>query len=343
MDESIKLILKKVMEKEDKGPAHNHFAENTPKHMSNETKKYEDLGTLNTDWTNFKIEPFPNHDDDEGFLEDMSDDEGYYHEMDNKKSKSPKGPLKGMSFVKIEHDMLYKKDKGQDLKVFASNFKRGKGLSDSRVVKEEDGVEMATIEPRKLSYTPPSAYKRQKSCGLDPPTKYTPRRRPPSKEVSPKGTTSKDNQVMQVGRGSANVTKILLTKIGKTVGRRRDLVSLCPDQAVDQQCEMLSNMVGSNPYPAGIFSPYYELESWDIIAPNGLPKITQGQVSAIWVLDWMSMGDAFTVNVSPEMTERTVKMRIALDLVQGEHNDYWEDICGKSEAFWHRIRTQQAH
>ncbi|KAJ1375422.1 Ulp1 protease family, C-terminal catalytic domain [Sesbania bispinosa] len=107
-----------------------------------------------------------------------------------------------------------------------------------------------------------------------------------------------------------------------------------------QVCLVISQMFQGFPYLAAIYSAYYEMELWEIIQPQGLPRYSQGDISAIWVLTWMSMVDAFTANISPKMSEKNVRMHLALDLVQGNHNQYWEEIRGKSEAFWQRIRER---
>ncbi|KAJ1400879.1 hypothetical protein SESBI_29178 [Sesbania bispinosa] len=103
--------------------------------------------------------------------------------------------------------------------------------------------------------------------------------------------------------------------------------------------EALCGILRSHPYVPSIFSPYYYMDEWDISHPEGLPTSENGENFAIWVLDWMSMADGFSTNISPQMNEKHVRMRLAIDLVNGRHNEYWEEIKGKAEAFWKSIRT----
>ncbi|KAJ1421604.1 hypothetical protein SESBI_13553 [Sesbania bispinosa] len=54
------------------------------------------------------------------------------------------------------------------------------------------------------------------------------------------------------------------------------------------------------------------------------------------------MADGFTTNISPQMNEKHVRMRLAINLVNGGHNDYWKEIRGKTDVYWKRIRAPKA-
>ncbi|KAJ1443655.1 hypothetical protein SESBI_00245 [Sesbania bispinosa] len=331
-----------------------------------------------TDWDNIKLEPFQKDDDD--VYVDISEDDGYFHDMGSKKNKMKMSfdlaqcsqqSHKVQHFIKSEHDMYYNVEKGRDLKVLASNFKRGITFNESSPMKDNEGTVESWMQPRKLSFSPSSAFKKQKMIELEPQRKCTPKKRDDWKDTKPKGTTP--NEKLVAGRGPKNNSKAIvrtkfmpstdmkltpeevhlclyifqvegelsesLTRIGTTIGTRMVLETLCPDKVIDREIHVLSDMIQGHPFPASIFSPYYYMDEWEISQPEGLPTSQNGENSAIWVLDWMSMADGFTTNFSPQINEKHVRMRLAIDLVNGGHNEYWEEIHGKVEAFWKRIRT----
>ncbi|KAJ1386338.1 allophanate hydrolase subunit 1 [Sesbania bispinosa] len=191
------VLLKKVDENNQtgmKGPSMNVEAPN--KEQVNARPHDTANGMEKTNWDNIKLEPFPNNDDDLYFVVGSDDDEGYFHDMSINKAKlkmpthssnTPHQHFTGNSFLKSENDMFYNMDKGLDLKQLASNFKRG-----NKDCIEED--KSSTMLPRKLSFTPSGAYKKQKMSSVEAAKKCTPRKKLPTKDNDGCGTTPKEKK-----------------------------------------------------------------------------------------------------------------------------------------------------
>ncbi|KAJ1395113.1 hypothetical protein SESBI_33640 [Sesbania bispinosa] len=88
-------------------------------------------GATKMDWDSIHLEPFENQKDDLYFVVGSDEDDGYFHDMAIKKSKqklpthsskTPRKYITGNSFVKTENDVFYNMEKGVDLKQLASNF-----------------------------------------------------------------------------------------------------------------------------------------------------------------------------------------------------------------------------
>ncbi|KAJ1418137.1 Papain-like cysteine peptidase superfamily [Sesbania bispinosa] len=104
--------------------------------------------------------------------------------MQMQSTQTPLQRTTGNSFLKTENDMFYNRDSGIDLKVIASNFRRGHNLSAPNHTQESQVEDKSTlIMPRKLSFSPPGAFKKQKVSNLEPGKKCTPRRTPANKNV----------------------------------------------------------------------------------------------------------------------------------------------------------------
>ncbi|KAJ1386925.1 hypothetical protein SESBI_40391 [Sesbania bispinosa] len=313
MDGSLQLLVKKVLERDEHANRNGQGWKKGDNVNTEENKVLALLVCNKTDWDNIKLEPFQKDDDD--VYVDISEDDGYFHDM------------------------------GSTVESW--------------------------MQPRKLSFSPSSTFKKQKMIELEPQRKCTPKKRVEWKDTKPKGTTP--NEKLVAGRGPKNNSKAIvrtkfmpstdmkltpeevhlclyifqvegelsesLTRIGTTIGTRMVLETLCPDKVIDREIHVLSDMIQGHPFPASLFSPYYYMDEWEISQPEGLPTSQNGENYAIWVLDWMSMADGFTTNFSPQINEKHVRMRLAIDLVNGGHNEYWEEIHGKVEAFWKRIRT----
>ncbi|KAJ1388493.1 hypothetical protein SESBI_39069 [Sesbania bispinosa] len=328
-----------------------------------------------------------------------SEDDGYFHDMGSKKKnmkmqmQSTQTPLQrttGNSFLKNENDMFYNRDSGVDLKVIASNFRRGHNLSAPNHTQESQVEDKSTlVMPRKLSFSPPGAFKKQKVSNLEPAKKCTPRRTPTSKNVITVvqqnknvaktyiKTKFKPSVDMKLTPAEVHLSLYTfqvqgdpsecLVRIGTSFATRGTLESLCPDKSVNREiirllarkisydqrhlpslettwclppsfvwdiyrgsdvdklldvyteewmpssrnlkyCKVISEMVQCIPDPASYYSPYYGMELWDISQPQQLPTSTNG-------------------------------MRIALDLVQGAHNQTLIEVLGKAEAFWQHIKN----
>ncbi|KAJ1421216.1 FAR1 DNA-binding domain protein [Sesbania bispinosa] len=346
IDASMQLLLKTVLQK-DTHQKEEDQAPNTHSGMTRGEKCVEDQhGSKKTDWENIKLEPFGGNDDDT--YVNISEDEGYFHDMGSKKNKmklpieethATQDTAKVQHFVKTEHDMYYNMVNGPDLKVLASNFKRGISFTEGTTGKDNIGNEKTFMQPRKLSFTPTRALKKQKIIDLDPPKKCTPKKKVGLQESNAKGSSPTEKMAMvstysRTSNQKAIVrTKFMptpdmkltpqevhlslyifqvegdlsesLTRIGTTIGSRMVLETLCPDKVIDREivrllahkisytqrkmqmetvwclppsfvCGVISRMVHFVPYLASEYSPYYDLQGWDITQPQGLPSCQNG-------------------------------------------------------------------
>ncbi|KAJ1388205.1 Papain-like cysteine peptidase superfamily [Sesbania bispinosa] len=63
--------------------------------------------------------------------------------------------------------------------------------------------------------------------------------------------------------------------------------------------------------------------------------------SILWVMDWLYMRNAFQPNISREMNQEVLRMKVALDLLCGKHNQHWPMLQMKSKAFWAQQRFER--
>ncbi|KAJ1380147.1 Ulp1 protease family, carboxy-terminal domain protein [Sesbania bispinosa] len=169
-----------------------------------------------------------------------------------------------------------------------------------------------------------------------------------------------------------------LIKIGNVVYTRGSLDCLCPDKRVDRELvRLLARKITyiqqqQESQTVWCLPPTFV---WDVLRGNHVPKllaeytefwmppsqtvkyvgipplmsyngvfvntITLGDKSGVSVLDLMSMADAFSANVSPMKNANLVRMKTALNLVQGVHNSIADQVKDKAEAFWEVIRNNQ--
>ncbi|KAJ1398180.1 Ulp1 protease family, C-terminal catalytic domain, partial [Sesbania bispinosa] len=104
-------------------------------------------------------------------------------------------------------------------------------------------------------------------------------------------------------------------------------------------CNNIGEMLHCTPYPGEYFSAFHDLGEWEITQANNVANTTNHENSGVSVLDWMSMCDAFTANVSPLKNANVVRMKTTLNLVQRLHNSIAEQVKEKAEAFWDVIRN----
>ncbi|GAU39418.1 hypothetical protein TSUD_323660, partial [Trifolium subterraneum] len=77
---------------------------------------------------------------------------------------------------------------------------------------------------------------------------------------------------------------------------------------------MLQAMVQANNYPPE-FLREVDKDNWDMADPVGLVSEGFCQHSAVWVLQWLSMGSSFTPNIHVMLKEDVVRMKAAMDLL----------------------------
>ncbi|KAJ1402715.1 Papain-like cysteine peptidase superfamily [Sesbania bispinosa] len=103
--------------------------------------------------------------------------------------------------------------------------------------------------------------------------------------------------------------------------------------------EIISQMVQTEVFPPN-FANTLQLGGWEIsdaFAPskgNGEHYSELISYSILWVMDWLYMRGAFQHNTLREMNTDILRMKIALDLLCGNHNEKWEIVQTKAKEFW---------
>ncbi|KAJ1376164.1 Papain-like cysteine peptidase superfamily [Sesbania bispinosa] len=109
--------------------------------------------------------------------------------------------------------------------------------------------------------------------------------------------------------------------------------------------DFISQIVATNYYPPRIEDALMNLAEWEIMKAPGLPNIAHlsNNNSAIWVMDWMNMEHCFHPKLYGKLNEDVVRMRIALELVLGDHNEMKTKLEEKVETFCELIGYNHAN
>ncbi|KAJ1375517.1 Ulp1 protease family, C-terminal catalytic domain [Sesbania bispinosa] len=106
---------------------------------------------------------------------------------------------------------------------------------------------------------------------------------------------------------------------------------------IKRMTKVLGKCLDSNYYPSKYFKHLSPLGDWEIKVPEPMLDEPYGENSAVWVIEWMHMRDAFNTNIVTKMNEKVVRMRICLYLLCGYHNDVWDELQHNSDQFWRKI------
>ncbi|CAK8569876.1 unnamed protein product [Lathyrus sativus] len=98
---------------------------------------------------------------------------------------------------------------------------------------------------------------------------------------------------------------------------------------------MVQIMVQTNYFPPNFLFEAQHLDNWDMAEPVGFVSEGFCQHSAAWVLQWLAMGSSFTPNLHVMQMNDVVRMKVAIDLLLGDHNEYKEILMDKAEKAWH--------
>ncbi|KAJ1425127.1 hypothetical protein SESBI_11242 [Sesbania bispinosa] len=148
MEQTLQILLKKGVYNNEKPNEDKGLQINDSTHISGENHAGNNgttNGPMHIDWDNIKLEPFQQDANDVYFVDE---------------------------------------DSGVDLKVIASNFRRGHNLSAPNNTQESQVEDKSTlIMPRKLSFSPPGTFKKQKLATWNQQKSALLRRTPASKNV----------------------------------------------------------------------------------------------------------------------------------------------------------------
>ncbi|KAJ1405632.1 Papain-like cysteine peptidase superfamily [Sesbania bispinosa] len=110
---------------------------------------------------------------------------------------------------------------------------------------------------------------------------------------------------------------------------------------------VIAQVIGTEYYPPNFAIGKLQLDAWEIsdaFSPSTGPAVTESELiskSILWVMDWLYMRNAFQPNISREMNQEVLRMKVALDLLCGKHNQYWPMLQMKSKAFWAQQRFER--
>ncbi|KAJ1390419.1 Ulp1 protease family, C-terminal catalytic domain [Sesbania bispinosa] len=107
---------------------------------------------------------------------------------------------------------------------------------------------------------------------------------------------------------------------------------------IGKVCETLAATLQSKHFPLEFGNGLACVDNWEVTDAPGLGNCGTWSNSAVWILDWMKMEDTFQPNMIGAMNEKIVRMKIAIDLLSGEHNECWETLQAKVQTFW-RLAT----
>ncbi|KAJ1407779.1 Papain-like cysteine peptidase superfamily [Sesbania bispinosa] len=297
--------------------------------------------------------------------EEKSEDRPF-NKLFDKSTPSPmsstQSTQKMKSFVKTEHELYYGLSEDNSLATLTSNFRRG--------VRTED-IEMKTTECKatnnckKLSFTPTSSELKFKFVSMVA-LKLNMNQRamksqtfwtlPPSFAMDIRDgidveTLLKDyaNEWMPPYAGLkyiyvpiAEVTSQWFLMVASIEDRMVYLLDSFLDEqsvfprtkTIEKVCTALSKIVKSEYFPPKYYKDIVDIDTWEIKQADGNPHCPYGEDSIVWVIDWMHMKESFQLNILPK---RSVRMKVAMDLICGDHNEQWDQVRVKVESFWRSI------
>ncbi|WJX50248.1 hypothetical protein P8452_36578 [Trifolium repens] len=104
--------------------------------------------------------------------------------------------------------------------------------------------------------------------------------------------------------------------------------------------KMVQTMVHTHYFPPEFLCEVHQhIDNWDMSEPVGLVSEGFCQHSAVWILQWLSMGSSFTPNIHVMLKEDVVRMKAAMDLLLGDHNEYKSILVEKAEETWHNMNN----
>ncbi|KAJ1415884.1 Papain-like cysteine peptidase superfamily [Sesbania bispinosa] len=259
----------------------------------------------------------------------------------------------GNSFIKSEHERYYGSKIHKDKVIRSQNGDLTATIEDFQSLSPDRCIttEIVEIVAFKITYVqrqlkeqtlwclPPSFSRDlQRGNNIDYfKEKYVPQWMPPSANLKYIYVPVEDIagrwylMVVSIGDQMVYHLDIFLDKNLQIVRRR----------IMEHLCEMLSQLMGSRSYPDNLFKDVLDLFTWEVMEATGLPHIPWGERSAVWVVDWMYMVDSFQPNLSPSMNEKVLRMRVAMDLLCGDHNECWNNLKAKTESFWRSVRHKK--
>ncbi|KAG5127046.1 hypothetical protein JHK82_027881 [Glycine max] len=77
------------------------------------------------------------------------------------------------------------------------------------------------------------------------------------------------------------------------------------------------------------------MDCWDIIEARGIPNCGSSEKSTLWVLEWMQMEESFVSLLYGVLEEKAVRMKVAMILLLGTHNQCRGELITNAKRNWH--------
>ncbi|KAL2965990.1 hypothetical protein AAZX31_16G092400 [Glycine max] len=77
------------------------------------------------------------------------------------------------------------------------------------------------------------------------------------------------------------------------------------------------------------------MDCWDIVEARGIPNCGSSEKSSLWVLEWMQMEESFVSLLYGVLEEKAVRMKVAMIVLLGTHNQCKGELIRNAERNWH--------
>ncbi|XLT45075.1 hypothetical protein HN873_037679 [Arachis hypogaea] len=125
-----------------------------------------------------------------------------------------------------------------------------------------------------------------------------------------------------------------LVHIHDTTVTREDLFCLVPGKQVSELGVALSEIIFSEKYAKCGIQEIVSFEGWEVRKAIGIPRCSNSNDSAVWVMQWMDLQQEFTPVVPPKLHEERSRMYLALDFVTGDWNKIRSDVNERFQLWW---------
>ncbi|XLT94897.1 hypothetical protein HN873_016559, partial [Arachis hypogaea] len=96
----------------------------------------------------------------------------------------------------------------------------------------------------------------------------------------------------------------------------------------------LSEIISSEKYAKCGIQDIVSFEGWEVGNAIGIPRCTNSNDSAVWVMQWMDVQQEFTPVIPPKLHEERSRMYLALDFVTGDWNKIRADVNERFQLWW---------
>ncbi|WJX93145.1 hypothetical protein P8452_74708 [Trifolium repens] len=105
-------------------------------------------------------------------------------------------------------------------------------------------------------------------------------------------------------------------------------------QTIEKMWQTIAQMSKSPHFPAKFLAENFNDDMWTVSDPIGHLGIGFCQHTAVYVLDWMDSENPLHNNGSFGHTEEVIRMRLAMNLLLGEHNSLKDKLEYDSTIAW---------